>query len=165
MKMIFVDGKVDEVSVKVFNLEEGTLHRSFVYDGNVSEQVNVVMNILHDFEPSKIIFDKNGFGLAVYEKFVKKLDKTRFAVDKEGNVTVKPFKIGDKVVGLKSFMHHYGLGRGVMKFSDEGDTGVIVDMWNDDLNDQMMLSVALPTLQLVVPMSTFKEVFRKVDNK
>jgi len=167
MVTLFIDGGRENTVVNVLDVAEGKHVRTCRYIGTVSEQAEAVVDLIHMFKKvDKMIFDKNGFGLSVYESAVKELSRKGYSLNNKSELVypkADKFKVGDKVIAHKDFMHHYGLGRGVMKFSDEGDIGVIVEMWREELNDQDMLSVTLPTLQLVVPMSTFKEVFRKVD--
>lgn len=74
MKRVFVvDGGLDKSPVQKLDMENGRTLLSVELIGSMAEQSDQLIVIVLKERPERIIFDKMGFGLALYDQFLGKI--------------------------------------------------------------------------------------------
>ncbi len=75
MNLFIVDGYMEKSKVHIIEAEIGEYKSPIILKGDVVSQAKQLVSFVMNRKPSKIIFDKHGFGLALYDYFERELGK------------------------------------------------------------------------------------------
>lgn len=87
MKYLLIDGGKDLSYLHLLDAENGEYGRVRSAQGNISDQVDkIVLAIIRD-KPNRVIFDKSGISMGLYQTFINGAKQYGIKVDDKGTIT------------------------------------------------------------------------------